>query len=100
PGPAAGGVVADVSLHWTVRTAHMHPVWWTRIGRIDIRDGRPPAPGTCTVVVPLPEGTAPAASWPAHPAGWWPHTGRTGPAGWVSWHAPACRAVPPAGRAQ
>ncbi|MFI0368166.1 hypothetical protein ACH35V_09805 [Actinomadura sp. 1N219] len=94
PGPAAGGVVADASLHWTVKTSLMHPVWWTRIGRIDIRDGRRPAHGVCTVVVPLPDGTAPEASWPAHPAGWRPHAGRTWSIGWVSWHAPSCGAAP------
>ncbi|MFI0482158.1 hypothetical protein [Actinomadura sp. 9N215] len=94
PGPAAGGVAADASLHWAVRTRLLYPVWWTRVGRIDIRDGRRPAPGVCTVVVPLPDGTAPQASWPAHPAGWRPHAGRTWSIGWVSWHAPSCRETP------
>ncbi|SPT62949.1 hypothetical protein [Actinomadura madurae] len=90
PGPEAGGVVADRSLHWAVRTALLHPVWWTRVGTVDIRDGRPPAPGVCTVLVPLPDGTPPARSWPAHPAGWRPHAARSWSIGWVSWHAPSC----------
>ncbi|WP_165978352.1 hypothetical protein, partial [Actinomadura darangshiensis] len=92
PGPAAGEVVADASLGWEVKTALMYPVWWTRIGSIDVRDGRAPAPGVCTVVVPLPDGTPPKASWPAHPAGWRPHAGRFWSTGWVSWHDPSCRA--------
>ncbi|WP_433478224.1 hypothetical protein ACQPZP_15015 [Spirillospora sp. CA-142024] len=92
PGPAAGKVVADVSLGWEVKTALMYPVWWTRIGSIDVRDGRPPAPGVCTVVVPRPEGTAPEATWPARPAGWRPHAGRFWSIGWVSWHDPSCTA--------
>ncbi|MEO3823378.1 hypothetical protein [Actinomadura sp. B10D3] len=90
PGPEAGGVVADRSLHWAVRTALHHPVWWTRVGTVDIRDGRPPAPGVCTVLVPLPDGRPPARSWPARPAGWRPHEERTWSIGWVSWHAPSC----------
>ncbi|TMR05044.1 hypothetical protein ETD83_07020 [Actinomadura soli] len=94
PGPAAGGVVADVSLHWAVRISLMHPVWWTRVGRVDLRDGRRPAPGVCTVVVPQPDETDPEASWPAHPAGWRPHAGRTWSIRWVSWHAPSCDAAP------
>ncbi|MGH3238901.1 MAG: hypothetical protein ACRDNL_00885, partial [Spirillospora sp.] len=90
PGRAAGGVVADASLHWAVKTKLMYPVWWTRVGRFDIRDGRRPAPGVCTVVVNLPDGTAPEASWPTHPAGWRPHPGRAWSIGWVSWHDPSC----------
>ncbi|MGC4952436.1 hypothetical protein ACLQ2P_04350 [Actinomadura citrea] len=90
PGPASGGVVADASLGWAVRTALMYPVWWTRLGAFDVRAGRPPAPGVCTVVVPLPDGTPPEASWPAHPAGWRPHAGRFWASSWVSWHAPSC----------
>ncbi|WP_141577233.1 hypothetical protein [Actinomadura sp. WMMA1423] len=93
-GPASGGVVADASLNWAVRTALMYPVWWTRIGAFDVRAGRPPAPGVCTVVVPLPDGTAPEASWPAHPAGWRPHAGRFWSFGWVGWHDPSCGAAP------
>ncbi|MGI5202994.1 hypothetical protein ACQEU6_15635 [Spirillospora sp. CA-108201] len=90
PGPASGGVVTDASLNWAVRTALIHPVWWTRVGAFDVRAGRPPAPGVCTVVVPLPDGTRPEASWPAHPAGWRPHAGRFWSPSWVSWHAPSC----------
>ncbi|SNR68878.1 hypothetical protein [Actinomadura mexicana] len=90
PGPASGGVVADPSLDWAVRTALMYPVWWTRLGAFDVRAGRPPAPGVCTVVVPLPDGTPPEASWPARPAGWRPHAGRFWSSSWVSWHAPSC----------
>ncbi|MER7543972.1 hypothetical protein [Actinomadura sp.] len=86
PGPAAGGVVADASLGWVARTKLMYPVWWTQIGRIDIRDGRPPAPGVCTVVVPVPDGTSPESSWPAHPAGWRVHARP----GWAAWHDPGC----------
>ncbi|MEU5992979.1 hypothetical protein ABZ806_28770 [Spirillospora sp. NPDC047418] len=86
PGPAAGGVAADVSLGWVTRTKLMYPVWWTRIGRIDVRDGRPPPPGVCTVVVPVPDGTSPQASWPARPAGWRAHARP----GWAAWHDPAC----------
>ncbi|MFI0407269.1 hypothetical protein [Actinomadura sp. 3N508] len=93
PGPAAGGVVADVSLHWAVKNRLIHPVWWTRVGRFDIRDGRRPPPGVCTVVVPLPDGTAPEASWPARPAGWRPHPGRAWSIGWVSWRDPSCGAA-------
>ncbi|TDB86361.1 hypothetical protein E1264_18155 [Actinomadura sp. KC216] len=93
PGPEAGGVAADVSLHWAVKTRLIHPVWWTRVGRVDIRDGRRPAPGVCTVVVPLPDGTAPEASWPAHPAGWRPYPGRAWSIGWVSWRDPSCGAA-------
>ncbi|WP_149257493.1 hypothetical protein [Actinomadura sp. K4S16] len=89
-GPASGGVVTDASLNWAVRTALMYPVWWTRLGTFDVRAGRPPAPGVCTVVVPLPEGTRPEASWPAHPAGWRPHAGRFWSLGWVGWHDPSC----------
>ncbi|NVI92334.1 hypothetical protein [Actinomadura sp. BRA 177] len=84
PGPAAGGVVADVSLDWEIKTRLMYPVWWTRIGRIDVRDGRPPASGVCTVLVPA--GTSPETSWPAHPVGWRAHARP----GWVAWHDPAC----------
>ncbi|NKZ07669.1 hypothetical protein [Actinomadura latina] len=90
PGPAAGGVVADVSLHWAVKTKVVYPVWWTRVGRIDIRAGRPPAPGVCTVLVPLPDGTSPEASWPGHPAGWRPHAREDWSIGWAAWHDPAC----------
>ncbi|MFB4307970.1 hypothetical protein [Actinomadura sp. GTD37] len=90
PGPQAGGVVADVSLDWAVRTRLVHPVWWTRVGRIDVRDGRPPAPGVCTVLVALPDGTAPEASWPGHPAGWRHHARRDWSIGWVIWRAPSC----------
>lgn len=93
PGPAAGGVVADVSVGREVLVRLMHPVWWTRIGRIDVRDGRPPAPGVCTVLVSLPGGTSPEASWPAHPAGWRPYPRRDRPNGWVVWRAPACPAA-------
>lgn len=89
PGPAAGGVVADVSLGWATRTKLMYPVWWTRIGRIDVRDGQPPAPGVCTVVVPVPDGTSPEASWPARPAAWRVHARP----GWAAWHDPACAAA-------
>ncbi|WP_067469214.1 hypothetical protein [Actinomadura macra] len=90
PGPAAGGVVVDRSLHWAVKTMLLHPVWWTRVGAVDIRQGRPPAPGVCTVVVPFPDGTSPEASWPARPAGWIPHPGHAWSVGWVSWHDPSC----------
>lgn len=90
PGPAAGRVVADTSLGWEVETALMHPVWWTRIGSIDVRDELPPAPGVCTVVVPRPDGTPPETTWPAHPAGWRPHAGRFRSIEWVSWHDPSC----------
>ncbi|MFC4051250.1 hypothetical protein ACFOY4_16280 [Actinomadura syzygii] len=93
PGPAAGGVAADVSLNWVAKVKLQVPVWWTRVDRVDIRAGRPPAEGVCTVVVALPDGTPPEASWPGHPDGWRPHTGRTGPDGWVSWHAPSCPAA-------
>ncbi|QKW35071.1 hypothetical protein HUT06_14395 [Actinomadura sp. NAK00032] len=93
PGPQAGGVVADVAVHWGVRTKLMHPVWWTRVGRIDIRDGRPPAPGVCTVVVSLPDGTSPAASWPGHPAGWRHHAREDWSIGWVIWRDPSCPAA-------
>ncbi|XRQ03366.1 hypothetical protein ACN3XK_43085 [Actinomadura welshii] len=93
PGPAAGGVVADASVFWAVKVKLMYPVWWTRIGRIDVRDGRPPAPGVCTVVVPLPDGVPPEASWPAHPAGWRPHARRDWSVGWAAWHDPACPAA-------
>ncbi|GAA4229809.1 hypothetical protein GCM10022254_23100 [Actinomadura meridiana] len=93
PGPEAGGVVADVSLHWALRISLVHPVWWTRVGFIDTRHGGRPAPGVCTVVVPQPDGTPAEATWPAHPAGWWPHAGRRAwSLGWVSWHAPSCDA--------
>ncbi|MEU8341651.1 hypothetical protein AB0C74_08135 [Spirillospora sp. NPDC048832] len=92
PGPQAGGVAADASVHWAVRTKLMYPVWWTRIGRIDVRDGRPPAPGVCTVVVSLPDGTPPEASWPRHPAGWRHHAREDWSIGWVIWHDPSCRA--------
>ncbi|MFA1547389.1 hypothetical protein [Actinomadura chokoriensis] len=87
PGPAAGGVAADASLNWAIRTKLMYPVWWTRIDRLD---GRPPEPGVCTVLVPLPDGTAPEASWPGHPAGWRPHARRDWSIGWVIWRAPSC----------
>ncbi|GAA2267093.1 hypothetical protein GCM10010402_23530 [Actinomadura luteofluorescens] len=90
PGPATGRVVTDASLNWAVRVALLYPVWWTRISAFDVRAGRPPAPGVCTVVVPLPDGTPPEASWPAHPAGWRPHAGRFWSIGWVGWHDPSC----------
>jgi hypothetical protein len=67
----------------------MYPVWWTRIGRIDVRDGQPPAPGVCTVVVPVPDRTSPEASWPARPAAWRVHARP----GWAAWHDPACAAA-------
>ncbi|MEV4004124.1 hypothetical protein [Actinomadura sp. NPDC049753] len=90
PGPASGGVVTDASLNWAVRTALMYPVWWTRLGTFDASAGGPPAPGVCTVVVPLPDGTPPEASWPAHPAGWRPHAGRFWSVSWAAWHDPSC----------
>ncbi|WP_301176451.1 hypothetical protein [Actinomadura geliboluensis] len=93
PGPQAGGVVADAAVHWAVRTKLMYPVWWTRVGRTDIRDGRPPAPGVCTVVVSLPDGTSPAASWPGHPAGWRHYAREDWSVGWVLWHDPSCPAA-------
>ncbi|OLT26567.1 hypothetical protein BJF79_43385 [Actinomadura sp. CNU-125] len=90
PGPAAGGVVADRSLHWAIKVRLRYPVWWTGVGSFDVRSGRPPAPGVCTVVVPRPDGTAPAATWPAHPAGWRPYPGAAYGIGWTSWHDPSC----------
>ncbi|MDL4817931.1 hypothetical protein [Actinomadura opuntiae] len=88
PGAPRGGVLADASVDWTVRTMLVHPVWWTRVGRIDVRRERP-APGVCTVVVARPNGTSPDATWPAHPAGWRPYASRS-PVGWVAWHDPSC----------
>ncbi|GGV04691.1 hypothetical protein GCM10010182_23870 [Actinomadura cremea] len=90
PGPAAGGVVADRSLHWALKVRLRYPVWWTGIGSFDVRSGRPPAPDVCTVVVPRPDGTDPADTWPAHPAGWRPHPGAAYGIGWTSWHDPSC----------
>ncbi|WP_344280752.1 hypothetical protein [Actinomadura napierensis] len=89
PGAPAGGVAADASLNWAVRTMLIHPVWWTRVGRIDVRRERP-APGVCTVVVGQPDGTSPDATWPAHPAGWRPHSNRSWSIGWIAWHDPSC----------
>ncbi|MEV5827135.1 hypothetical protein AB0L25_16300 [Spirillospora sp. NPDC052242] len=90
PGPAAGGVVADRSLHWAIKVRLRHPVWWTDVGSFDVRAGRPPAPGVCTVVVPMPDGTAPGDTWPSHPAGWRPHPDGAHGIGWTSWRAPSC----------
>ncbi|WP_125618590.1 hypothetical protein [Actinomadura sp. WAC 06369] len=91
PGPAAGGVAADRSLHWAVTVRLRHPVWWTAVGSFDARRGRPPAPGVCTVVVPMPDGTAPARTWPTRPPGWRPlGSGSAHGIGWTSWHAPSC----------
>ncbi|WP_131739736.1 hypothetical protein [Actinomadura roseirufa] len=92
PGPAAGGVLQDRALDWRIRTLLVHSTWWTRIGWTDVRQGRPPAPGVCTVIVALPKGTPPEASWPAHPAGWRPHPGSAWAIGWVAWQAPSCPA--------
>jgi hypothetical protein len=89
PGAPRGGVLADASVGWEVRTMLVHPVWWTRIGRIDVRRDRP-APGVCTVLVQTPDGTSPDASWPGHPAGWVPHANRSWSIGWVAWHDPSC----------
>ncbi|MFB4299516.1 hypothetical protein [Actinomadura sp. NTSP31] len=89
PGAPAGGVVADASLHWAVRTMLVYPAWWTRVDRVDLRRERP-APGVCTVVVGRPDGTTPDATWPAHPAGWRPHANRSWSVGWVAWHDPSC----------
>ncbi|GAA0243432.1 hypothetical protein GCM10009527_045150 [Actinomadura nitritigenes] len=89
PGAPKGGVVADASVGWEVRTMLVHPVWWTRIGRIDVRRDRP-ATGVCTVLVQTPDGTSPEASWPAHPAGWLPHANRSWSIRWVAWHDPSC----------
>ncbi|MBE1535089.1 hypothetical protein [Actinomadura algeriensis] len=90
PGPAAGGVVADRSLHWAIKVRLRYPVWWTRVGSFDVRTGRPPAPDVCTVVVPRPDGTAAADTWPAHPTGWRPRPGAAHGIGWTSWHDPSC----------
>ncbi|TDD83565.1 hypothetical protein [Actinomadura rubrisoli] len=90
PGPASGGVVMDRTLDWRIRTMLAYPTWWTRIGWTDIRQDRPPAPGVCTVVVPLPKGTRAEASWPAHPEGWRPHANETWSIGWVVWRSPSC----------
>ena len=90
PGAEAGGVVADASVGWVVRTRMLYPVWWTRVGHFDVRDGLPPAPGVCTVLVSLPDGTHPKSTWPDHPAGWRPHTGGAQPYAWVAWRAPHC----------
>jgi hypothetical protein len=90
PGAPQGGVVADASVGWEVRTMLIHPVWWTRIGRIDVRREQP-ASGVCTVLVQTPDGTSPDASWPAHPAGWQPHANTSwGTIHWVAWHDPTC----------
>lgn len=90
PGAPKGGVVADASVGWEVRTMLIHPVWWTRIGRIDVRHERP-ASGVCTVLVQTPDGTSPDASWPGHPAGWLPHANTSwSTIHWVAWHDPSC----------
>ncbi|WP_160573596.1 hypothetical protein [Actinomadura physcomitrii] len=89
PGAPRGGVVADASVGWEVRTMLIHPVWWTRIGRIDVRRERP-APGVCTVLVQTPAGTSPDASWPGHPAGRLPHATTSSTIRWVAWHDPSC----------
>ncbi|QKG26384.1 hypothetical protein [Actinomadura verrucosospora] len=90
PGAQAGGVVADASVGWQVRAMLAHPVWWTRIGRIDLRR-ETPAPGVCTVVVQTRDGGPPDASWRAHPAGWVPHaTTSWSSVHWVAWHDPSC----------
>ncbi|MDL4771278.1 hypothetical protein [Actinomadura xylanilytica] len=91
--PERGGVVTDLSLAWPIQVWMTHPVWWTRIGRIDTRS-QLPAPGVCTVVVNLPAETAPAATWPQHPAGWLPRASGSRTPRWVAWYDPSCAAGP------
>ncbi|MBT2209573.1 MULTISPECIES: hypothetical protein [Actinomadura] len=92
-GPQAGGVVVDQSVYWVLRVKFQYPVDWTRVERPYGQRNRPPAPGVCTVVLPLPNGTAPEASWPAHPPAWRFRAGRAYSTGWVTWWDPACPAA-------
>ncbi|WP_157420232.1 hypothetical protein [Actinomadura kijaniata] len=90
PGPAAGGVAVDVNAHWRTHVSLVDQVWWTRIGRVDVRAGVPA--DVCTVVVPRAAGAAVESTWPGHPAGWRAHTGETAGHAWVAWRAPSCPA--------
>ncbi|MBA9001964.1 hypothetical protein [Thermomonospora cellulosilytica] len=92
PGPAAGGVALDRSLFWVVPVRLTYAVWWTRMTWISTRTERP-APGVCTVVVPLPAGTSVQDSWPGRPPGWRPYVGHAWTTPWVAWQDPACPAT-------
>ncbi|WP_030145120.1 hypothetical protein [Spirillospora albida] len=90
-GPTTGGMIADASLDWRVKTMLLYPVWWTRIEFTGVRSV---PPGVCTAVVPWPGGTPAAATWPARPAGWVPEQGRAGALRWVAWTTlPAARSA-------
>ncbi|GII97221.1 hypothetical protein [Sinosporangium siamense] len=84
-----GGVALDREVDWTVRLWMTYRIPWTRIERFDAGGAAVP-PGTCTVVVPLPEGVRPADTWQARPEGWAPVGSGGPPRGWVAWSAPSC----------
>ncbi|WP_242901767.1 hypothetical protein [Actinomadura terrae] len=88
--PQAGGVVLDRSLYWALTDKFQYPATWTRAERRSDQRDRPPAPGVCTVVLALPKGTAPEASWPAHPPTWRVRAGRAWSYGYALWYDPAC----------
>jgi hypothetical protein len=89
PRPAVGGVAVDKGLTWRVWVRQAYQVWWTPITFFD-KSGGGPSARVCMVVVALPPGTAPEASWPRHPAGWRVMTTRPVPAPWVAWRRTDC----------
>jgi hypothetical protein len=89
PGPPHGGVAVDASVTWPVWVRQVYQVWWTQVTFFHAADGQPPA-GVCMVIVPVPDGTAPEASWPKHPSGWRVTASGAAPARWAAWKSSSC----------
>ncbi|MFF5208297.1 hypothetical protein [Streptosporangium sp. NPDC000396] len=84
-----GGVAVERGVDWRARISLAYHVWWTEIRRFDVTRESPP-PGTCTVVVPWPDGREATESWPSRPQGWVMAGSGRPPRGWVAWSDPAC----------
>ncbi|MCO5967962.1 hypothetical protein [Actinoallomurus soli] len=89
PGPPYGGVAVDAGLTWRVWVRQTYQVWWTQIGFFHSANEAPPT-GTCMVIVPVPERTAPGASWRRHPDGWRLAYSGVSPAPWAAWRSSRC----------
>ncbi|WP_345352447.1 hypothetical protein [Actinoallomurus liliacearum] len=89
PGPPRGGVAVDAGLTWRVWVRQTYQISWTRVAFFHSASEAPPA-GTCMVIVPVPDRTAPEASWPRHPAGWRVAYSGTSPAPWAAWESSPC----------